>query len=51
MVLFYDKKFLKRGISKILKQFIHIVLSYDYQFSKMGIQGKCVSFYFYGAFL
>ena len=27
-----------------------MVLFYDYKFSKMGIQGKNVSFYFYGAF-
>ena len=30
--------------------FTPIVLSYDYKFLKMGIQGKCVSFYFYGSF-
>ena len=29
---------------------IPIVLFYDYKFLKMVIQGKCVSFYFYGSF-
>ena len=40
MVLFYDYKFSKMGISKILKYFIHTVLFYDYKFSKMSIQGN-----------
>ena len=31
--------------------FISMVLFYDYTFSKMSIQGKCVSFYFYGSLL
>ena len=40
MVLFYDYKISKIGISKILKSFIHMVLFYDYKFSKIGIQGN-----------
>ena len=42
---------LKNGISKILKQFIPMVLFYGYKFLKMGMQGKCVSFYSYSSFL
>ena len=37
MVLFYDYKFSRMDISKILK-FIHMVYFCDYKFSKMGIQ-------------
>ena len=37
MVLFYDYKFSKMDISKILKQFIHMVAFYDYKFSKISI--------------
>ena len=29
--------------------FISMFLFYDYTFSKMAIQGKCVSFYHYGS--
>ena len=42
---------LKNGINKILKQFIHMVLFYSRKFLKMGMQGKCVSFYSCGSFL
>ena len=38
------------GISEILKWFIPIVPFYNHKLSKMGIQVKCVSFYFYGSF-
>ena len=31
--------------------FIPMVLFYSYKFSNIGIQRKCVSFYFYGSFL
>ena len=37
MVLFYDYKFWKMDISKILKWFAHMVLFPDYKFSKIGI--------------
>ena len=45
MVLFYDYKFSKMDISKILKQFSHVVLLYDYKFLEMGSQGN-ESFFF-----
>ena len=45
MVLFYDYKFSKMDISKILKQFSHVVLLYDYKFLEMGRQGN-ESFFF-----
>ena len=37
MVLFYDYKFSNMDISKIVKQFIHMVAFYDYKFSKISI--------------
>ena len=36
----------KMSISKIFKKFIPIVLFYDYEFSKMGIQGNGDIFFF-----
>ena len=47
---FVPGRYLKMGIQGNENSFISMILFYSYNFLKMRIQGKCVSFYFCGSF-
>ena len=47
---FVPGQYLKMGIQGNENSFVSMILFYSYSFLKMGIQEKCVSFYFYGSF-
>ena len=51
MMLFIDNFNFQKGYNLDFKIIYFHGAFYDHKFSKMSIQGKCVSFYFHGSIL